>query len=58
MTDSKKATTVRHSGDRRQDDRRRADVLFEGTDRRDGDRRTDTDRRETVRFGPQGRVDD
>lgn len=39
-------------GGRRQGERRRADLPFEGPDRRKGDRRSGTDRRTSPRIDP------
>ncbi|WP_181443565.1 hypothetical protein [Porphyrobacter sp. YT40] len=44
----------RSGGGRRQGDRRKAQVPFEGPDRRQGDRRSGTDRRTTPREDSEG----
>lgn len=43
-----------HGGGRRQGDRRKGQVPFEGEDRRKGDRRTGTDRRANPREDGEG----
>jgi len=52
MSDDTKADPS--GGGRRQGDRRKAQVPFEGPDRRKGDRRTGTDRRAAPRGDAQG----
>lgn len=47
--DSDKPAADPSGGGRRQNDRRKAQVPFDGPDRRKGDRRTGTDRRTTPR---------
>ncbi|WP_156522803.1 hypothetical protein [Erythrobacter neustonensis] len=51
-TDEKTAGADPAGGGRRQSDRRRAQVPFEGEDRRKGDRRSGEDRRATPRGEP------
>ncbi|MFO6430964.1 hypothetical protein ACLBKT_12860 [Erythrobacter sp. W302b] len=48
-SDSDKSAADPSGGGRRQSDRRKAQVPFDGPDRRKGDRRTGTDRRTTPR---------
>ena len=52
--DSEKPAADPTGGGRRQGDRRKAQVPFEGEDRRKGDRRSGTDRRATPRDDGEG----